>query len=203
MNVRLEFEQAFGRGVFLRPLFYRYPGGIRFELSEGDSAVEQFLTALEKARTICDSVFIEAESLTVVLCVPAWGGKFAYRDTLQQLRRAGIRIPKDRSLWLDNEYAAIDEEDNPWIRIAFRASTRLLPNVLWCALAQDLGIEPAPAGSIYLADIRNRILVFPYDDRGMDVVGPNHVRLASLYKEFRRFALEHDKAQMDATFNAT
>ncbi|MGE6322618.1 DUF3885 domain-containing protein [Pseudomonas oryzihabitans] len=43
----------FGPAVFERPLFYSYPGGLRFALSEPGNTLEQFLLALRKATTIC------------------------------------------------------------------------------------------------------------------------------------------------------
>ena len=107
-------------------------------------------------------------------------------------------------MWVETEPApwAIDtDEPNAIVRVAFRVPKRLLAGLLWCALARDLGIEPNPGMLIYLADLQSRVLVFPYDDRGMDIVGPSHERLAVLYGEFRALALEYDLALMDTTFS--
>ncbi|MEK8033811.1 DUF3885 domain-containing protein [Ideonella sp. DXS29W] len=204
MRLRMDFERAFGALAFARPLFYQYPGGIRFELSEGGSTVDQFLTAMRKAQMICDSVFAGAETLTIVLCARAWGSPFSQRVALRDLRRAGIRIPSDRSMWTEalNGPVMIGDEPDVWIRIAFQAPIHRLPNLLWCALSCDLNIEPSPGITVYLADLPSQILVLPYDDRGMDVVGPNHERLASLYREFQPLTLEYDREQMQATFHA-
>jgi hypothetical protein len=43
-------------------------------------------------------------------------------------------------------------------------------------------------------------MVFPYDDRGMDVVGPNRSLLAGLYSKHHRYLLGHDLPAMKATF---
>lgn len=205
MRIREEFEQVFGAHALQRPLFYRRPGGIRFELSEGGSSVDQFLTALGKAQAICDAVFADVDVVTVVLSTAAWGSRFCHRSAMQALRAAGVEIPRDRCLWTqsvsDVGQTASDEVQG-WIRLAFRVPKRRLRNLLWCALSSDLAIEPSPGVGVFLANLDDRVLVFPYDDRGMDVVGPNHERLASLYREFRSLTLEYDREQMEATFNA-
>lgn len=56
MNLRAEIDNAFGPQAFARPLFYSWPGGLRFELSETGGMIEQFLTAMRKAITICGDI---------------------------------------------------------------------------------------------------------------------------------------------------
>jgi hypothetical protein len=203
MTLRLRLEEAFDRKAFLRPLFYRYPNGIRLELSEGGSPVNEFLVAMTKAERVCENVFRGVEEVTAILSVRAWGSIFEYREELRALHRTGIVIPKDRILWLERiEDSDEDEEDNLWARLIFNVEKSVIRNLLWCALSRDLGITPSPCLDVYLANLEDQVLLFPYDDRGMDVVGPNNERLSELYKEFRSYALEYDRAQMDATFNA-
>lgn len=43
-------------------------------------------------------------------------------------------------------------------------------------------------------------MVFPYDDRGMDVVGPNKNLLLQLYRQHHPYLLDYDRDAMDATF---
>lgn len=43
-------------------------------------------------------------------------------------------------------------------------------------------------------------MALPYDDRGMDVVGPNKALLSVLYNKHYQYLLEHDRAEIDATF---
>lgn len=113
MSLRASIEDIFQGRAFARPLFNSYPGGLRFELSEGGSNVTIFLGAMRKVRQIC---------------------------------------------------------------------------------------EPGPGCSVYLADIKERLLVLQYDYRGMDVVGPAHDRLVMLYRQFHAYLLEYDLDMMRATF---
>ena len=45
--------------------------------------------------------------------------------------------------------------------------------------------------------------MFPYDDRGMDVVGPNFQLLLALYQKHHSYLLQYDIEAMDATFAQT
>nr|WP_279564018.1 DUF3885 domain-containing protein [Pseudomonas koreensis] len=44
-------------------------------------------------------------------------------------------------------------------------------------------------------------MVFPYDDRGMDVVGPNKNLLLQLYRLHHTYLLDYDRHTMDTTFS--
>lgn len=43
-------------------------------------------------------------------------------------------------------------------------------------------------------------MVWPYNDRGMDIVGPNHKLLSYLYGKFNDYLLDHDRDVMDTVF---
>jgi hypothetical protein len=77
----------------------------------------------------------------------------------------------------------------------------LLPNLLWCALASDFGsIKPNPGCSYYLFNLQEGLLAFPYDDRGMDVVGPNRDLLTMLYRKYGTYLLDYDRPAMQRSF---
>ncbi len=202
--MRSEIERVFEGKAFMRPLFYSYPGGLRFELSEGGSAIERFLLALRKAATICADIFPANRPMVVCLRAIAKPNHFAHRELLSELRGAGISFPRARCLWLeaaspDDDF---DYEDNvSWLHVAFEAPASLLQNFLWCAFATDFGsIRPHPRCNIYLFNLNSRVMVWPYDDRGMDVVGPNHMLLSHLYVKHHQNLLDHDRQTIAATF---
>jgi hypothetical protein len=204
MQLQRDIETIFEGKAFLQPLFYSYPGGLRFELSEGGSAVDQFLLALRKAITICTDIFVESTSMVVCLRTIRKANLFAHRELLSELRNAGISIPKVRFLWShptspDDDF---DDKDNlSWLYVSFEAPTSLLKNLLWCAFSTDLPIRPRPRNcSVYLFNLENRIMVWPYDDRGMDIVGPNHILLSQLYSKYHQNLLDYDREIMAATF---
>lgn len=201
MSFREEIRHTFKGNAFKQPLFYSYPGGLRFELSEGGSNLDMFMTALRKAREICEEVFDGSSTITVVLSAYVCGNAFGYRGSLRELKNTGVEIPAKRSLWMEPQPKddLLDEETYRGF-LAFEISTAKLENLLWSAVGSDLGIKPNPRCTIYLVNLKDGLLAYPYDDRGMDLVGPNHARLAAMYTKFRHYLLEYDIASMAETF---
>lgn len=204
MEIRHRIESVFKNCVFDRPLFYTYPGGLRFELSEGGMVIQQFLLAIQKATLICSDIFPAGESIAFCFRCRAEKNRFAHRPLLREITKTGIKFSRNRSLWLeplDVEEWFEENEPESWLTLAFDAPQNLIQSALWCALAIDFGsISPRPLCSVYLVNLTAGIVVFPYDDRGMDVVGPNHERLASIYGKHRKYLLDYDLKKMEATF---
>jgi len=197
-----QIEAAVGANAFSRPTFYSNPGGLRFELSEGGAAVEQFLTALRKASEICHDIFAPGRTFTACLSVYLYRSKYSYREALRNLTRAGVAVPRQRSMWLTVEDTG-DDESSTVLYLAFDVASTLLDCLLWCALGTDLGIRPCPRlRAVYLLSLEKRVLVHPYDDRGMDVVGKNHNLLAELYARHGRYLIDYDRPIMEETFEA-
>jgi Domain of unknown function (DUF3885) len=208
MNLREQIETTFKDEIFDRPLFYRYPQGLRFELSEGENSIEQFLRAHRKALTICEDIFVSESEL--VVCIRFWndndGSIFANRILLRELRSAGIKPNRDRCIWppkINND----DMHDYYTTNcIAFSVPRTQLQNLLWCALGTSFqAIRPNPGYLtgclIYLFNMTKKIAVFPYDDRGMDVVGENRDELLSLYKKYNHHLLDCNRGTMETNFS--
>ena len=53
---------------------------------------------------------------------------------------------------------------------------------------------------IYLFNLDKDVMVFPYDDRGMDIAGPNKQFLKQQYQQFGHYLLEYDREAMHAVF---
>ena len=205
MHFREQIEDGFEQKAFLRPLFYSYPGGLRFELSESGGAIQQFLQALRKAEEICQDIF--PTNASIVVCMRAWrrSSAFDYKDVLSELHAAGIKIPRQRCIWIETVAAPDvikDGEEEQWLNIAFEGRQDIVSNLLWCALAVDFpAIRPNPGCLVYLFNMQKQVMVFPYDDRGMDVVGSNHDFLAHLYKKHQKYLLDYDRDVMNRTFS--
>ena len=198
MTIRRAIEVSFSRRAFLRPLFYAYPHGLRFSLSEGATALGQFLSAHRKASEICADIFDSGSCMTVCLrCFEVGESRFSFRPMLRSLSDVGIEIPLMREMWRTD---VGDDADVASVFLAFDVSVDRLPSLLWCALASDFGsISPNPGCDVYLFNLDKGLIAFPYDDRGMDVVGTNRELLGTLYRRHRDL-LEYDLPAMRATF---
>ncbi len=205
MNIRTQIDNMFEGKAFKRPLFYNYEGGLRFKLSEGGNFLNQFLTAHRKGMEVCSQLFSGCEDITI--CVKVYGGKtlLSSLSILKSLREAGLYPTSDKEHWseFDDEWKR-DEDyaDSLWHFIAFKAPIEILVNALWCALSSDFGnIEPSPMADIYMFNLNKEVMVFPYDDRGMDIVGPNKKLLKEQYDKFGSYLLDYDREAMDAVFS--
>ncbi len=191
---------VFGENAFEGGLFYVNEPALRFELSRGGSRVEQFTQAYDRAREIAGHVFRGSASLVVVLAWPGEGPPVRHMDVFRSLRACGVRMGRPRSCWT-REYEA--DGDDPTERrtlVAFRADASALDGLLWGALGVDLGIRPRLLARVYLADPERGLLLYPYDDRGMDVIGPDRERLRELFARFHDYLLAYDLARMEGFF---
>ncbi|MGE8395924.1 MAG: DUF3885 domain-containing protein [Pseudomonas sp.] len=204
MNLQLQIQHIFSGLAFARPLFYNYPHGLRFELAEGGSDIERFLLAVSKATAVCRDLFAGEQALVVCLRTHTDGNGFARRELLRGLQAAGIRIPAQRSLWserLDPDDWFDEHRPEYWLHLAFKVPLSMLQPLLWCALSGSAGvIRPSLCCGVYLFNLNQRLMVWPYDDRGMDVVGPNHALLSQLYRQHQGWLLDYDRERMDASF---
>lgn len=204
MGLRVEIGKTFGSGLFERPLFHCYPGGLRFELAKEGTAIQRFLGAHHTALLVAQDAFRGEDH--VALCLRARtrvGRGFECRELLRELAAAQIPIPSQRTLWTDAvrpDDRAGDDEPQVDLTLAFRVPVGLLSNVLWCAFATELGIRPALHCAVYLLNLEAGVALFPYDDRGMDVVGPGRHTLQMLHARHHSRLLPHDLPAMQRTF---
>lgn len=191
---------AFGAEAFALGLFHRARPALRFELSRRGGLLDQFEQAWDRAREIAGHALGDARELIVVVSAFAEGPRMPYGAVVRSLRDLGTRMGRPRAHW--TEPHADDPADAPETRafVAFACGREALHRLLWGALAVDLGVRPRLTGHLYVASLERGIVIHPYDDRGMDVAGPNHALLAELHRRFDGYLLEHDRDRMRAFF---
>lgn len=190
-------NDLFGPAALGHALFYSHSPALRFELAGGDVAVDRFSQAYDRARQIAHAAFSRSEHLTVVLaCYRVNGNEQA--AMLRAARSCGVDVPAVR----DKATREPDDGATAPARslIAFEVKPEVVPRLLWGALAQELGIRPRLSGDLYVADLARGVLLHPYDDRGMDVVGLGTDVLAELYACFPDWLLEYDLERMNGFF---
>src|SRR5699024_97342 len=130
---------------------------------------------------------------------------FNSRSLLRQLQEAQIPIPAERQFWSEpvEEEGWEEEPTQYWkVTLAFWVPVELIQNILCCALANDLGISPRLECAVYLVNLQDGLVMYPYDDRGMDIVGPNTEALSGLYSKHHSWLLPYDLPTMQATYGA-
>lgn len=206
MELRKKIALLTADSIYRHALFYNYPDGLRFKLSEGGHPLDQVLVALGKATVICADIFDSDDLMLVHLQKFAPPGRYQLRSTLRELDLAGVTIPPKRDIWLakEEEDSCVESGDEGfWINIAFELPVAKLQNLLWCALAGDFGpLRPNPRCLVYLLNIEKEMIVHPYDDRGMDIIGGEFSLLRDLYKKHNACLLDYDLEVMNRTFSS-
>ncbi|MCB1053507.1 MAG: DUF3885 domain-containing protein [Acidobacteria bacterium] len=195
MSIRKQIEQIFGGKAFNRPLFYSFPLGLRFDFVKGDEFLGKFLFSLEKGLEICRTIFEPSEVL--VLCIRFQGRKnlTSHISTIRSLNKLGLWRGFQKEHWLETQK---DPEgiNHCFHQIAFRLPVALVHIPLWCAFSADLAISPRADVEIRLFDLQRQILVFPYDDRGMDVISWDRDFLIRLWDRFPQDISEYDRRRI-------
>ena len=205
MQIRDLLLEKFGADIFQRPLFYSYPNGLRFELSEGRTWIGQFLSSHSKAMDISSDVFAGCDQFLLCLRSRIVASAFNSRNLLRQLQEAQIPTSAQRAFWSEPAEKEEWEEGSveAWeVTLAFWVPAGLIQNVLWCALANDLGVSPRLECAAYLVNLQEGLAMYPYDDRGMDIVGPNTEALRGLYNKHHSWLLSYDLPAMQAAYGA-
>ena len=198
MNIKDKIHQQFGLSALESPIFYSNPGGLRVELSTGGSYLHQFLTAHKKASEICEFLF---NDITKILLVIEY---FGHESPLHCLGVA--KQLKDLELWpkAKKQHWFVREKDSSVSFgqhfIAYEVSTEFIDNILWSNIASDLGVKPRANCRLHIFDFTQGVHVFPYDDRGLDIVGPNSNLLGVIYHKFKNYLLDYDIEIMRETF---
>ncbi|HEX2838451.1 MAG TPA: DUF3885 domain-containing protein [Phycisphaerales bacterium] len=70
----------------------------------------------------------------------------------------------------------------------------------WSAVSYERGIRPALSARVRVLSPEAGLIASIYDDRGMDVAGPNAGRMRECYVKFHDWLLQYDRAEMDHRF---
>lgn len=190
----------FGDKALDRALFYNYDGGLRFELSHGSSYIEMFLNAYHRSKAIFDYAFQDVETVSICLTFCGSGSFLANLSVFRSLKECQINIPKNHSYW-QKSYS--DSPAEPAIYrnfICFDINKSEISKFLWGTLANEIGIRPCSNCGLYIFDLKKSILLHPYDDRGMDIIGSNKNRLKQLHDNFNEWLLDYDRKKMMGYF---
>ncbi len=191
-------HSIFGPAAFEPGLFYANAPALRFELSQHGSSIDLFTQAFDRAREILRHVFRDSATLVVVFVYFGSGPPIRNLSVFRSLRKCRIRLQRPWTCWTEVYGADFEPEQRTFV--AFRIGAAALDRILWGALAVDLGIHPQLLCRAYIADPELGIVAHPYDDRGMDIMGPNRELQAELFRHFHSYLLGYDLPRMEEFF---
>ena len=196
-------ESVFGSRGFPDRLFYTVDNALRFELGGDRDFVDRFLEVMCRARAVAVELFAASTSLTVIRKSYSWdGAPRENRPNLKLLRDMGAPYrfsPPESARYRDDLLPVSDDAIEVWRALEIEADPRLIEAVLWSALS-FWPVTRTPADNLYIVDFERGLALWPYDDRGMDVIATSRAPLVDIYRKFQPWLLDYDRARMDATF---
>jgi hypothetical protein len=195
LQVKERIKAIFGDKALDFALFHNHELSLRFELSCGRSRIQMFLNAYQKANEIIDFCCDRDRPLHACIAFFGEGNFLSNLSVFPALKQCQILIPKSYQAW-QKQYLE-DEEQLIRTFICFQIDREELSQLLWGTLANELGIRPRSMCDLYIIDLDRSILVHPYDDRGMDIIGIDRTRLKQIYDRFNNLLSNFDREKMD------
>ncbi len=190
---------VFGSRWSASALFYSYDAALRFELASHSHPIERFLSAHTRASRLATWAIADAEDLHMAGVFFSESDKPGFKSMLNLFRglsACGLPFPTKQAI----ESRRLDGDDSLVCEFVAPIQKEHVDRVLWAAIAVDVQIEPRVPALLSLVSVSRGVLLHPYDDRGMDVIGSSVDRLRPLYDEFRAWLLDYDLADMRKVF---
>ncbi len=212
MSLKDQIIERFGNKAFsMRPTFHNNEGALRFELGVGDDPLSYKVTALNRFDTILDDLgFKESPIGVAAYCYTYDANEF---EPPEPLHRQLLPFARRIRTWGDikfcrSEFLLLPHEFDPHLPNSTGISAYhfgmcsidqgLFSSWLMYHLMHDFGICETPLLMLFNLDLG--IMINPYDDRGMDVFGPNRDLLKMLYDKRNDWLLDYDRERMDAAY---
>jgi hypothetical protein len=189
---------------------------VRFELGGEDftsrhQPIPRALRAFTRARTVADALFGEAcigvvatDSTPYRRRLFHWprgegAESIQFADGFAALQAMGF-LAKEQSSWCATVHE--NEDDGTWTMRSFdlTESVENRDTLLWNAITSEMPIWPSSTDLSFLLHPTKGILLYVYDDRGMDVIGSRPELLRPIYERFDRWLLDSDRTRMAQVF---
>tara|TARA_A100001391_G_scaffold94923_1_gene62869 strand:+ start:471 stop:1097 length:627 start_codon:yes stop_codon:yes gene_type:complete len=196
-------EEAFSK----RPTFYNVEGALRFELGVGDDRASYMSTALHRLHALLDDLGFKDHPIGIAAYY------YTYDSTADEqappLHQQILPFARELRCWEEmkfcrSNFLRFSNDEDCFFAYHFgqiadnkdRLST-------WINQHLMRGFEPSNLPLLMLFSLDLGIMINPYDDRGMDVFGPNRDLLELLYTKRNGWLLDYDREQMDAIYKDT
>lgn len=200
MNIRDKITSNFDGWDFERPIFYCFEPALRFELAEGDGYLTCFLSALNKAKEICEYILGGENSFICCLRTYDTESPDKMRSYIKQFKYADIEVPKKREYW--TRRVVCEDGSGYFNTVCFKLPIEDLLKIVWFGVGSDTScIEPRCNAEIFILSETVDKLIWIYDDRGMDVVCKDFCCLQKIFKKFDSYLLDYDRERIEGFFS--
>ncbi|HVI40043.1 MAG TPA: DUF3885 domain-containing protein [Anaerovoracaceae bacterium] len=192
-----------GLNGFEQPIFYNSCNGIRFEIGVGDiydnnqiPRNEYIENALDRAITIYNKG-IQFPELLVWEVYPQNDDDKANLQVLFAEKIAPV-LPQEES----SQDVEVDGDiiKHTYLYWDLNESNITIDKVFREIILGDLGGSQEFVSSLYLFDIKKHVMLYLYDDRGLDIVADCKDTLMPLYQDLNEWILDYDRETIDKIF---
>jgi hypothetical protein len=197
MSLKIEIEKKFGDVFFKNAPFYHYAnnGALRFELEKyaikDDEYCSYFFKSLKIAEEIVKEIFKNEEKITICIRHYSNGKAIDSKYILKLAKEFSLITKKNYEFSINSDIDTIDNELIYSNYIYFQTDIKHLITLLWFAINKTDIIRPISYSDVYLFNLEKEILCYPYDERGMDVVG-SEIETNKLFNKFYNYLLDCD-----------
>lgn len=206
MSLKDQVIKRFGNKAFsMRPTFYNNEGALRFELGVGDDRLTYLITAFHRLNTVLDDLGFKDQPVGVAASI------YTYQSTEEEpaspLHQQLLPLARMIENWNLGKFKKSELVLSSTDENTYYATHLSLTNLndfsvsrsIFEHLLRDFG-GSSNTPFLMLFNLELGIIINPYDDRGMDVFGPNHDLLKKLYNKRNDWLLDYDREQMDAVY---
>lgn len=202
-----EFLQQHYPGLVLGPgLFHSWPIALRFDLQSESSTSNDayFAEVLRRATVVFEAVFAPTDEVLVVVQRPRhtrWFGRCRFRASHLVLRLLKATKPETAFQRFANRTRFAHTRQ--LIRFTVQRPARVIAHrtILQAISHQDFpSRRPQLHDDVFFLNLRSKLILHMYDDRGLDLISPDVETLRPFYEALGHLLLDYDREQMAATF---
>ena len=168
-----------------------------------------FTSAYERARCLARATLPSEKIFAVIAAYPTpsaqigakWRG-WNHRAAFDLLEDIGVSTFQFECRWMDQPYPSQEEstDEELWEHRAISVTWDQADILIWSQIAHDIGVTPQAPIVSKLLDVERDVVVYPYDDRGMDITALSPAPLLELYSRFDTWLLDSDRLRMSEAF---
>jgi len=210
MNLDDYLAKYFPKLELKQPVFYNWDYGLRFGLGYLNPWIDEnrtitnkkyFQSALNRANSLYECIF-DMDDDVFVVCQ-------RYSDGRQKIKKQSfcykgiqsysyIESFKIKDPYYEKEDVCTKQEH--WQRKIFYTKNKYINHKKF--LYRSVHYDFAYAGvEVYFINVTKNVILYNYDDRGLDIISHKPETLQSLYNTHNDWILDYDKERIDKIFN--
>lgn len=207
MRPASEFLRQHYPGLVLGPaLFYCWPIGLRFDLQSESSTSNDayFAEVVRRATVVFEAAFAPTDEVLMVVQRPhhtRWFRRKRFRANHLVLRL--LKASKQEATFQRLANHTCFAHTRQLIRFTVQRTTLAIAyrQIMQAISHQDFPPRnPQLHDDVFFLNLRSKVILHMYDDRGLDVISPDVETLRPLYESLQPLLLDYDRATIDATF---